>query len=561
MIVVETEERALVPKGAPFIIDRFPFNHGEQIDYSVLDIDEDKVYDWPMLYILANDSKAYVGQTTSIAARMSQHSANEEKKEFTTANIIFNEEFNSSVVTDYEHRLIGYMHGDGRYQLTNKNDGMSDTNYFSKLQYAHMFDDLWEELRALELVDHTLDEIEESEVFKYSPFKSLTADQRVALDNIYLAIKGGLDAAKPIVVEGMPGTGKTVLAIYLLKMLKDDPELKNLNIRMMEPVTSLRKTLQDSLKSVSGLSKNDIIGPNDLAKEKFGYDADSDKPFDIVLVDEAHRLKRRVNLGQYGSYDNVNRKLGLSSEATQMDWILSQCKLPIFFYDPLQAVGPSCLTPEGISENLGEAILAPIKLDTQMRVKGGKGYLDYMLALLSGEEPERKSFSGYDLVLHDDFASFVDSFENSFQDHSLTRMVAGYAWKWKTKNNPDPNVADISIDDVDLRWNCTSSNWVGKGFNDDSVAHEVGCIHSIQGYDLSYAYVIIGEDIELDETTGELRANKDSYFDRNGRATATQDELTQFIKNIYYVLLTRGIYGTHVYVVNESLREYFKRFM
>lgn len=85
------------------------------------------------------------------------------------------------------------MHADGRYKLTNKNDGMTDTNYFSKETYTTMFEELWEELRRLELADHTIAEIEESEVFKYSPFKGLTTDQRVALDKILSAIDVGLE--------------------------------------------------------------------------------------------------------------------------------------------------------------------------------------------------------------------------------------------------------------------------------------------------------------------------------------------------------------------------------
>jgi hypothetical protein len=92
MIVVDTQEQALQPKGAPFIIDRFPFKYGEQIDYATVKLDEDKIYNWPMVYILANETTAYVGQTTSVATRMSQHGANEEKKDFTTANVIYNEE-------------------------------------------------------------------------------------------------------------------------------------------------------------------------------------------------------------------------------------------------------------------------------------------------------------------------------------------------------------------------------------------------------------------------------------------------------------------------------------
>ena len=244
-----------------------------------------------------------------------------------------------------------------------------------------------------------------------------------------------------------------------------------------------------------------------------------------------------------------------------MDWLISQSKLPIFFYDPLQSVGPSCLSAEGIEERLGDSISRPIKLDTQMRVKGGKGYLDYISAILSCKKPQRMRFENYDFVLHDDFKSFAESFEETLADHSLSRMIAGYAWKWNTKGNPNPDAYDISFDGINLRWNCTYENWVGRGIDDNDIAREVGCIHSIQGYDLSYAYVIIGEDLELDEATGMLRADKDNYFDRNGKSTATEDELTQYIKNIYYVLLTRGIYGTHVYVANEKLREYFRQFV
>jgi DUF2075 family protein len=77
---------------------------------------------------------------------------------------------------------------------------------------------------------------------------------------------------------------------------------------------------------------------------------------------------------------------------------------------------------------------------------------------------------------------------------------------------------------------------------------------------LSYAYVIIGNDLELDTQTGRLWANKSSYFDRNGYATAKPEELARYLINIYYVLLTRGIFGTHVYVENKALREYLQKY-
>lgn len=565
MISIETGTSAQKPSGASsFLVDRGPFVPGSQIDMAEFDLNRDKILDWPVVYILANEREAYVGQTTSAATRISQHGAGEEKRDFRTVSIIYHDEFNASVVTDYEHRLIGLMHADGRYRLTNKNDGMTETSYFSKAAYAAMFEDLWEELRSLELADHSIADIEESEVFKYSPYKGLTVDQKVALDAILSKIRGGLDKAEPIVVEGMPGTGKTVLVIYLLKMLKDDPACKGLNVRIVEPVTSLRETLRKALKSVSGLIPADVIAPTDLVKPKMGYSPDRGKCFDILLVDEAHKLKRRVNLGtQFGNYDRVTAELGLPEEGTsQMDWIVAQARLPVFFYDPLQSIGPSCLGMDAMRAALGSALDSPIELHSQMRVKGGKAYLDYIRAILDGKDPGLETFDKYDLVLHEDFADFVDSFEKDWMEHDLSRMVAGYAWEWKSnpKKCKDPDVKDIVIDGIGLRWNRTYDNWVVKGSEDLSVAHEVGCIHSTQGYDLSYAYVIIGNDLVFDPETKTLSANRKSYYDRNGSNTASQEELDQYIKNIYYVLLTRGIMGTHIYAVNPSMRNYLSKY-
>lgn len=48
-----------------------------------------------------------------------------------------------------------------------------------------------------------------------------------------------------------------------------------------------------------------------------------------------------------------------------------------------------------------------------------------------------------------------------------------------------------------------------------------------------------------------------NYYDSNGKKTATYDELLKYIKDIYYVLMTRGIRGTYLYVCDKDLRAYF----
>ena len=569
------------PEGSRFYVDRCRFTPGTPIEVGAMGIDEGRLYDWPMVYILANDREAYVGQTTSVVRRMAQHGDNPEKSAFDTVNVIYNAEANMSVITDYEARLIRYMSADGKYVLTNKNEGISEANYFSKAEYDGMFEDLWAELRDMELVDHTIAEIEESEVFKYSPYKSLNLDQRDALSKIMTAIRTNTDSS-PIVVEGLPGTGKTVLAVFLLKALRDlslsddskDEQFRGMNVRILEPVTSLRTTLQRSLAGIQNLSQDDILGPSDLAKPRFaarpdartGADARARrpgrKPFDILLVDEAHRLKQRRNIVAYKSFDDTTERLGFErgGDANQLDWVLRQARIPILFYDPMQVVGPSGIGPEILRDRLGAAADDAIRLSSQMRVKGGDAYLDYVADVLWDKDPEPRTFDGYELVLHDDFREFHASFERRLGEHDLTRMVAGYAWKWHTKGSKDPEAYDIEIDGVRIRWNRRQENWVGLGVDDPAAAHEMGVIHSIQGYDLSYAYVVVGPDLAYDEEAGRIVADRASYFDVNGKNNASDRELSEYVKHIYYVLMTRGILGTHLYVCDPALRRHLARY-
>ena len=90
---------------------------------------------------------------------------------------------------------------------------------------------------------------------------------------------------------------------------------------------------------------------------------------------------------------------------------------------------------------------------------------------------------------------------------------------------------------------------------------QVGCIHSIQGYDLNYGFVIIGEDIKYAEEKGGVYTDRKGYKDKYGKQQTSDEELERYIKNIYYVLLTRGIKGTYIYVCNKELREYFAKYI
>jgi DUF2075 family protein len=108
-----------------------------------------------------------------------------------------------------------------------------------------------------------------------------------------------------------------------------------------------------------------------------------------------------------------------------------------------------------------------------------------------------------------------------------------------------------------MRWNSTDKDWI----NSVGSLEEVGSIHTVQGYDLNYAGVIIGPDLRL-SSSGEVVADRVAYRDKKGKEDTghlkgrfSDDDLLVFIRNVYGVLLTRGMLGTYVYVCDEKLKE------
>ena len=59
--------------------------------------------------------------------------------------------------------------------------------------------------------------------------------------------------------------------------------------------------------------------------------------------------------------------------------------------------------------------------------------------------------------------------------------------------------------------------------------------------------------------------HRENYHDKKGKENNprlgivySDDDLLDYVKNIYRVLLTRGIRGTYVYVVDEALRDHLR---
>lgn len=567
-----------------FRIEPVSFNQAEVEVWSQVDR---RFHNWPVVYTLDGAGQVYVGESRNVAARFRQHFDSIAKRELERARVVVDDTFNKSACLDLESYLIRLFSGDGKYEVLNRNDGVIDANYYDRAKYQARFGEIIAELRRLGLFSRSVPEIENSDLFKLSPFKALTPDQASAVENILEGLFEDLEAERPstIVIQGDPGTGKTVIAIYLMKLLSDIkradlteptdsdtifsdffqqgyPELlRDFRMGLVVPQQSLRKSVERVFRKTPGLTEAMVLSPFEVGS--------STERFDLLVVDETHRLNQRANQAsgvKNRQFSEINQRLFDSDDKafTQLDWVRKMSNHQVFLLDAAQSVRPADL-PSAVIRPLVEQVSARGRLyplSSQLRVRGGEDYIAYVRAILSGESPERKNFPHYDFRLFENLPVMVRELRRRDREVGLARMVAGYAWEWRSKG--DRSKYDIEIDGVSLRWNTTVVDWV----NSTSATDEVGSIHTVQGYDLNYAGVIIGPDLRFDPLTRRLRFDRSEYHDSKGMENNRQlgityddEDLLRFVSNIYSVLLTRGILGTFVYACDAPLREYLRQFI
>ncbi|PZF56522.1 AAA family ATPase [Curtobacterium sp. MCSS17_008] len=544
-------------------------------------LDNRRFVNWPVVYILDDGKRVYVGETSNAAVRMRQHLDSPERGTLKAVRLVLDDTFNKSVCLDLESQLIALLAADEKFTVLNSNKGIVDADYYDRTRYRDTFQEIFDELRKQDVFTRSLPEIENRELFKLSPYKALNQDQALAVEDILEGLFEDWDheAAAPITVQGDPGTGKTIVAVYLLKLLRDlrlgrdlgeaesdvlfadffteenHHRLEDARLGLVVPQQALRASLKRVFAKTPGLDKTMVLTPFEVGK--------SDEPWDLLVVDESHRLNHRANQAsgmQNKSFGEINEKLfGADADhLTQVDWIRAQSRHQIFLIDVNQSVRPADL-PQHTQKALiaeADAVDRNYPLRTQMRVRGGADYVSFARSLLSAMPRKREDFGDYDLRLFDDLGEMHDAIRTRETEVGLSRLVAGYAWEWKSKN--DPCAYDIELDGQRLRWNQTQKDWITS----PGAIDQVGSIHTVQGYDLNYAGVIIGPDVRFDERVQRVVFDRANYFDKKGMENNprlgieySDDDVLRFVKNVYSVLMTRGVLGTYLYVVDPGLRE------
>ncbi|WP_139978267.1 DUF2075 domain-containing protein [Nocardioides litoris] len=538
---------------------------------------------WPVVYALSDERDLYVGESLNVAARFKQH-IDSDKARLKGARVVIDDRFNKSACLDLESFLIRLFAGDGHYQVLNGNSGITESNYFGRDGYRETFHAIFEELRARGAFTRPIREIENTDLFKLSPFKALTQDQAIAVDDILSGLFNDLaqEISSRIVIQGGPGTGKTVVAVFLMKLLADiqagdehaAPErdtllseyfvpgyaqlLSGFRAALVVPQQSLRESIKKVFRKTPGLLPRQVLSP-------FEVGASPDK-FDLLIVDESHRLNQRANQPSgplNAKFRQINETLFGRDDYkyTQLDWIDHQSRHQILLVDGAQAIRPADLSTDAIEALVESGRRAGrfYPLTSQMRVKAGSDYVGYVRGVLDGTVTAPRSFENYDLRFFDHLPEMRNEIRAREAEVGLSRLLAGFAWPYASRR--DRTAVDIELDGLQLRWNAVDVDWV----NSPGSLEQVGSIHTIQGYDLNYAGVIIGRDLRFDQDR--IVFDRQHYWDPRGATnnrmlgiTYTDDDVLRFVRNVYAVLLTRGMRGTYVYVCDPALREHLRPF-
>lgn len=404
---------------------------------------------------------------------------------------------------------------------------------------------------------------------------TLLDEQRTVFVSVRSAVQIARDTGekKVIIVKGGPGTGKSVLAIQLLAHgAKQGWKVVHATGSKAFQTVLQGKTLDFSrqlLKRVFNQRYRSRIPIGDLfATFANVAKAGAAQPdcLDLMVADESHRL------WEFRRQKFPNGTVRWLSDTPMVREVIAASRVSAFFLDDQQSVRAGEIGRADVIEHHAREMGIPVErvdLDLQFRCSGSESYIHWVEGLLghrSDNDLEWRHYDAYDFKLLRDAAAVADELKARRAGGLTCRMVAGYCWKWR---KPDA-IGALPQDLRDPRFGGWSGAWIEKTGKDlkpldhqyykwatqDSHAEQVGSIYSVQGFEFDCVGVIWGEDLVRrgDHWVAQLEHNKDNAFKRELK-TSGADPVEKLI-NVYRVLLTRGMLGTLLIVLDEETRAY-----
>ena len=541
------------------------------------------LFDYPVVYIVNDEKKnqfsVYIGETTDIIRRTSQHLIADIKKEnrddwrdFATSSttkmfVIGHNHFNKSLTLDIENRLMLYLSSVDNVIRVQNRRGNPQNEYYTSNELDLIFSKIWHLLRKRNEHLFPVESIvRNSAIFKASPFHKLTEEQIEAKNTIINKISASISKNQEgtlILVKGEAGAGKTVLMSSLVddllnsddtSFIKDNNYI-NLIVNHNNQL-SVYKEIERKLDWNSGSSLEVAMKPtqflNALRKEKIKAG--------VVIVDEGHLLLTAKNQAYLGG--------------NHLKDLLAQSKVVVLVYDDKQIMNKSQIwTDNSFLELEHEANLEGnlIELRNQMRISANSETIDWIHSIIDeGEIKKLKKDAQYDIKSFDSPLELQNAIKskNANQKLGISRLVATYDWPYVRENKKQATPKwFVEIGNWKAPWNLQLESekefdklsWIEQ----PQTINEIGSTFTVQGFDLNYVGVIIGPSVKYrnGKIIYDISESKNKGAVQN-RKLANGEKVNygeRLLRNELNVLLTRGVNGLYIYAVDEELREALKK--
>ena len=394
---------------------------------------------------------------------------------------------------------------------------------------------------------------------------SLIEDQIVARNIIINKIRemranSSRNKKNVIIVNGGPGTGKTVIALHILaELAKLSNNGNGLNVHYATKSKPLLEGVRAQLSTTSRMLFSNVTS--------FVPSSSDENSVDVLLVDEAHRIQKNAN-NQYTKAEN-------RTDLSQIDTIIRAAKITVFFIDDRQAIRGVEIGSASMIREAAErwnASVEECELKSQFRCNGSDNYLNWLEQVLYNKQvTSHFDTEDFDLRIMDSPQKMYESLvEQNNVPGQTARLMAGFCWPWSTNVVNGDLVKDVKIGTFAMPWETNDKvdrrslrvsypRWYEWAYKPEGIK-QVGCIYTSQGYEFDYAGVIIGPDLKYDPVEDKIITDKSACKDPVLKRTQKEATMTfdDYVRNIYRVLMSRGMKGCYLYVCDKELRKYLK---
>lgn len=478
------------------------------------------------------------------------------------------EDFNEDVRTIPIHlRPCAYLHN----YFIQENDPLLDGHYAEHIERAPVFrkgemEQLRDFIKRYIKYGDKNDIIAKIENGRIRPSKSLQDsmvamlqgnpefvmidDQKIIYEQILDCVASCMAQSEKgvFIVKGGPGTGKSVLAINLLVQHIQDDYFAMYVTKNSAPRDVYATKLKGTMKKKS---------IDNLFKGSGSFHATEKNEFDILIVDEAHRLNEKSGL-----FSNLGEN--------QVKELMNSAKFSVFFIDEAQRVTLKDIGSVGLIKQFAKELGVQVyegELASQFRCDGSDGYMAWLDDVLGIRETANSHDLGmdYDIQIVNSPNVLRQLIVEKNKVNNKARIVAGYCWEWisEGKNNRDVHDIVIEAHDFSISWNLGNDIWA---IAEESI-DEAGCIHTCQGLEFDYIGVIIGDDLRFEDGQVVTDYTKRAKTDQSIKGVkkwmkedpqAATKAVDAIIRNTYRTLMTRGQKGCYVYCTDENLATYLK---